>query len=72
VRGATSWYPQALPPSCSSNSAAAPAVGGYFQRFKTTTDHQRAFIESFGMSRSTFERDLMRRWRQTVAQYRAR
>jgi hypothetical protein len=49
-----------------------PAVVAYFQRFRTTTDYHRAFIESFGMPRSTFERDLMLRWRQTVAQYRAR
>jgi hypothetical protein len=49
----------------------AAAVPGYFERFKTTTDHEGAFLDAFGLSRADFDRRFVQRWRQTVARVRA-
>jgi hypothetical protein len=49
-----------------------PAIVSYFERFRTTRDHQRAFTDAFGLDRAAFERDFVRRWRETVARFRAR
>ena len=48
-----------------------PAIVGYFQRFRTTTDRRRAFSESFGLDLAAFERTFAPRWQQTLSQYRA-
>ena len=49
-----------------------PAVIGYFERFRTTTEHQGAFASAFGMERASFDRVFARRWNETLAQFRAR
>jgi hypothetical protein len=49
-----------------------PAVIAYFERFKTTRDHQRAFTEAFEMERAEFDRAFARRWRETIARFRLR
>lgn len=49
-----------------------PAVVGYFERFRDTSEHERAFVEAFGLERAAFERMFMRRWHETVSQFRAR
>lgn len=49
-----------------------PAIVGYFERFRDTTEHERAFADAFGLERAEFERVFMRRWHETVAQARAR
>jgi len=49
-----------------------PAVVGYFERFRTTKDHRRAFVEAFALERADFERAFQRRWRETVTQFSAR
>ena len=48
-----------------------PAIIGYFERFKTTTAHERAFADAFGMERAAFDHLFARRWHETVAQVRA-
>jgi hypothetical protein len=48
-----------------------PAVIGYFERFRTTSDHERAFADAFGLERAAFDRLFARRWHETVAQVRA-
>ena len=49
-----------------------PAVVGYFERFKTTKDHQHAFTDAFNMERAEFDRAFVRRWRETIAHFRLR
>jgi hypothetical protein len=49
-----------------------PTVIDYFHRFKATTEHQRAFTEAFGLERAAFDRAFVRRWHETLAQFRAR
>jgi len=49
-----------------------PAVINYFERFKTTRDHQRAFTEAFTMERADFDRAFARRWRETIVRFRLR
>jgi hypothetical protein len=48
-----------------------PAVVGYFERFRSTSEHERAFAAAFGLDRAAFESDFVRRWHETVAQVRA-
>jgi hypothetical protein len=47
-----------------------PAVIGYFERFRATNEHERVFVEAFGLDRAEFDRRFVRRWHQTVAQFR--
>ena len=49
-----------------------PAVIGYFERFKTTNEHEGAFASAFGLKRATFDRAFVRRWHETVAQLRSK
>lgn len=49
-----------------------PTIIRYFERFRTTNDHQRAFADAFGIERQAFERMLMRRWRETISQLRTK
>ncbi len=49
-----------------------PAVIGYFERFRTTREHQRAFTDAFKIERAEFDRAFARRWRETIARYRLR
>ncbi len=49
-----------------------PAVIGYFERFRTTTEHEGAFASAFGLERSAFDRAFVRRWHETVAQLRSK
>jgi hypothetical protein len=49
-----------------------PTVVGYFERFRDTTDHERAFADAFGLDRGEFERTFMRRWHEVVSVYRMR
>jgi len=49
-----------------------PFIIGYFERFKATSEHERAFADAFGLERAAFERVFVRRWHETVAQVRAR
>jgi hypothetical protein len=44
----------------------------YFERFRTTDDHRRAFADAFGLDRDAFERLFMRRWLETLAQFSSR
>lgn len=48
-----------------------PAVVTYFERFQATTEHERAFRESFGLDRAEFERLLAERWHQTLLRFSA-
>lgn len=48
-----------------------PAMIGYFEQFKTTTEHERAFEDAFGLDRAAFDRIFVRRWHETVARFRA-
>lgn len=48
------------------------AVVAYFRLFRTSTDHEAAFTEAFGMDRAAFERAFTRRWHETVARFRLR
>jgi hypothetical protein len=47
-----------------------PTLVRYFERFRSTTEYQRVFAETFGMDRAAFERLFSRRWRETVSQFR--
>jgi hypothetical protein len=49
-----------------------PAVIGYFERFRTTNEHQGAFTSAFGLERAAFDRVFAQRWNETLAQFRAR
>lgn len=49
-----------------------PAIVAYFERFRDTNDHERAFAEAFGVERAAFERSFMRRWHETVSMLRTR
>ena len=49
-----------------------PTFVRYFERFRTTNDHQRAFVDAFGLEREAFERMFMQRWRETISQLRAK
>lgn len=49
-----------------------PAIIAYFERFRVTSDYERAFAEAFGLERAAFHRPFIRRWHETVAQFRAR
>ena len=49
-----------------------PALVRYFEHFKTTSEHERAFADAFGLDRAAFDRPFLRRWHETVAQFRAR
>jgi hypothetical protein len=49
-----------------------PAIVRYFERFRATDEHQRAFAEAFGLERAAFERLFMRRWRETVSRFSAK
>jgi hypothetical protein len=49
-----------------------PAIIGYFERFRTTTEHERAFADAFGLERPAFDRVFVRRWHETLVQFRAR
>lgn len=49
-----------------------PALVRYFERFTTTRDHERAFADAFGLERAAFDRLFLRRWHESVAQFRAR
>lgn len=51
---------------------AVPALVRYFEHFKTTSEHERAFVDAFGLERAAFDRLFLRRWHETVAQFRAR
>lgn len=44
-----------------------PAVLGYFERFKSTHDRQRAFVDAFGLEPAVFERAFARRWQESLA-----
>jgi hypothetical protein len=44
-----------------------PAIVGYFERFRDTTDHERAFAEAFGLDRADFEKAFVRRWHEVVS-----
>ena len=48
-----------------------PALVAYFERFRSTSDHERAFSAAFGLERAAFETAFIRRWHETVAQVRA-
>jgi hypothetical protein len=47
-----------------------PAIIVYFERFRDTNDHERAFDEAFGVERAAFERSFMRRWHELVSVFR--
>lgn len=49
-----------------------PAIVRYFERFRDTTDYERAFAEAFGLDRADFEKAFMRRWHDVVAVFRTR
>jgi hypothetical protein len=49
-----------------------PAIVGYFERFRVTSERQRAFAEAFGLEHAAFERAFVRRWREIVVQMAAR
>jgi hypothetical protein len=49
-----------------------PSIIRYFERFKATDDHRRAFADAFAMEREAFERLFMRRWRETISEWRNR
>ncbi len=49
-----------------------PDVVGYFERFRDTSAHGPAFAQSFGMERAAFGGLFVRRWHETLAQYRVR
>ncbi len=49
-----------------------PAIIGYFERFRTTSEYERAFADAFGLERAVFDRVFVRRWHETVAQVRAK
>jgi hypothetical protein len=49
-----------------------PAIVGYFERFRDTTDYEGAFADAFGLERAEFERTFMRRWHEIVSIYRMR
>lgn len=49
-----------------------PAVVGYFERFRNTSEHEAAFADTFGLERAAFERSFMRRWHETVSWFRSR
>jgi hypothetical protein len=49
-----------------------PTVVDYFERFKATDQHERAFADAFGLERKAFDRAFVRRWHETLAQFRAR
>jgi hypothetical protein len=49
-----------------------PTLVHYFEEFKTTDDYQRAFTDTFGEERATFDRAFARRWHETVTKYRIR
>ena len=44
-----------------------PAVIRYFEYFKTSKDHRRAFREAFGIEPQAFERRFLGHWQQTLA-----
>jgi hypothetical protein len=49
-----------------------PATIRYFEAFKDTEDHQRAFVDAFGLDRGAFDRTFVRRWHEAVLRARAR
>ncbi len=49
-----------------------PALVGYFERFRDTNEHERAFADAFGQDRAEFERAFMRRWHESVSWFRVR
>jgi hypothetical protein len=49
-----------------------PAIVGYFERFRDTTDYEGAFADAFGLERAEFERAFTRRWHEVVSVYRMR
>lgn len=49
-----------------------PAIIDYFERFGTTSDYERAFVDAFGLERAAFDPVFVRRWHETVGQVRAR
>jgi hypothetical protein len=49
-----------------------PTLVRYFERFRSTTEYQRVFTETFGLDRTAFEHLFLRRWRDTVSQYSVR
>lgn len=48
-----------------------PAMIRYFEYFKQSKDHRRAFTDAFGLEPLAFERLFMRRWQETVTRVRA-
>lgn len=44
----------------------------YFERFKAGNERQRAFAEAFGLERTAFDRAFVRRWHETLAEFRLR
>ena len=49
-----------------------PTVIDYFERFRATNEHQRVFADAFGLERTVFDRAFVRRWHETLAQFRLR
>lgn len=49
-----------------------PTLVRYFERFRSTTEYQQVFTETFGLDRAAFERLFLRRWRETVSQFSVR
>ena len=48
-----------------------PAVLRYFEQFSTAQDHQRPFVDAFGLEAAAFERAFVRRWHESVVRARA-
>ncbi len=49
-----------------------PAMVRYFEQFRSTSAHEPAFTQSFGMERAAFDALFARRWHETLARYRVR
>ena len=48
-----------------------PAIVQYFERFRSTSEYERAFRDSFALDRADFERLLAERWHQTLMRFSA-